>query len=468
MNNLWIGLVLGAVLACAVCFGVLYMRVLAPMKKLRQMTKRLDELDAEELNEQAEQIAGTPGSVARAIASFAALTNTEGGGKKAGSPSSENAYKMRVVDEICKSLLPQVLKENPARMTVDLAAGLQKGTRRNCDFYDYFFLDEKTLCLVVGQVPGNGIAEALFAVVTQTTIRSRLRMGRTLVETMSDVNAQLFDLGGRNSACVIVCVLNTVNGRFAFVNAGGAMPFLMRSEERYEWLQTPIYAPLGANESVTYRTETMRLNQGDRLFLYTVDMGEMKSREGEEFREREFLASLNRSRSKTRGMEEQLRFVQDEVAAFCERGEDVLSNAAIALEYLKGNRDYIFTLVHGTPEYAPDVTEFLRRTLEDGGISPKDRAKQILLADELFALCCRACVKETDIKVECAILPDENTIHLRMFAPMGGRDPLSLGETAGEAAANYIRTHTKRASFEAGNERDKIEILSELSQNREN
>ncbi len=463
MENLLIGLALGVLLACAVGFLLLRLRILAPLKKLRELTGRLDELDAEELSEQAETIGGTPGDIARAIAAYGGTAAAEAIGKGTGGASAESAYKMRVVDEICGSLLPQALKDNTASMTFSLAGGLQKGARRNCDFYDYFFLDENTLCLVVGQVPGGGIAEALFAVVAQTTIRSRLRMGRTLVETMSDVNAQLYDLGGMNTANVLVGVLNTVNGRFGFVNAGGAVPFLMRSEERYEWLRTPVYAPLGANESVTYRSETLRLSQGDRLFLYTADLGEMENREEEKFSEREFQSALNRSRSKTRGMDELLRYVQDEAAAFCEKREDVLCSAAIALEYQKGNRDYIFTLVRGAPEYAPDVTEFMRRTLDEGGIPPKDRARQILLADELFALCCRSCREGADIKVECAILPDENEIRLRMFAPMNGTDPLTSAETAaGQSAANYIRAHTKRISFEAGIERDMIEIVSDL------
>ena len=463
MENLLIGLVVGVLLGGAVAYLLLHLRILSPLRKLRELTGHLDELDAEELNERAEQIAGTPGDVARAIAAYTETAAAEAISKGTGGASAESAYKMRVVDEICRSLLPQPLKDNIASMTFSLAGGLQQGTRRNCDFYDYFFLDEKTLCLAVGQVPGNGIAEALFAVVAQTTIRSRLRMGRTLVETMSDVNAQLYDLGGMNTVNVLVGVLNTVNGRFGFVNAGGAVPFLMRSEERYEWLQTPVYAPLGANESVSYRSETLRLNQGDRMFLYTADLGDMKNREEERFSEREFQSALNRSRTKARSMEELLRYVQDEAAAFCEKEEDVLCSTAIALEYKKGNKDYIFTLVRGAPEYAPDVTEFMRRTLEEGGIPPRERAKQILLADELFALCCRSCKEEADVKVECAILPDENTIHLRMFAPMDGRDPLSAIETpAGESAANYIRTHTKRVAFEAGIERDMIEIISDL------
>ncbi len=280
---------------------------------------------------------------------------------------------------------------------------------------------------------------------------------------MSDVNAQLYDYGGRNTVSALVGVLNTSSGQLSFVNAGGTLPFLMRSEARFEWLRTPVYAALGANESVSYRSEKLRLNQGDRLFLYTADLGEMVNREGERFLDQEFQSALNRSRSKTRGVQELLRFVQDEAAAFCESGNDVMSSAELALEYNKGSRDYVFTMVEGKPESASTVTEFVRKTLEDGGISPKDRAKLILLGDELFALCCRVCEAEADIKVACAIMPEENSVHLRMFAPMGGKDPLiGTDNPTAESAASYIRSHTKRIAFEAGIDRDMVEIVSEL------
>ncbi len=455
--------VLGALLVCALCV-ILLMRevVLVPFRKLAELTGQLGQLDAGELRLQAESISGKAGRAAMAVADFAAAEERMAE-ERPEDTDAEKTYKQRVVDEICSSLLPQSLKDNAVGLSFALAGGIRQGVRRSCAFYDYFFLDDSTLCLVVGQVPGSGIAEALFAVVAQTAIRSRLRMGRSLIETMSDVNAQLYDLGGRNSVCAMVGVLNTVSGRFTFVNAGGALPLLMRSEERFEWLKTPVYAELGVNESVSYRSELLRLNQGDRLFLYTADLGEMENREGERFAEEELAAALNRSRSRTRSMEELLRYVQDEAAAFCESGDDVLSSAGLALEYKKGSRDYVFTTVRGTPENAADVTEFLRRTLEEGGIPPRDRAGLILLADEQFALCCRVCEPEADVKVACAILREEETIHLRMFAPMGGRDPLESGEGTAEAnAADYIRTHSLRTSFEAGIGRDMAEIVCRL------
>ncbi len=369
----------------------------------------------------------------------------------------------RVIDEICRSVLPQPLKKTPASAAFSLAGGVQEGQRYSCAFYDHFYVGENTLCLVVAQVPGSGIAEALRSVVTQTAIRSRLRMGRSLTETMSDVNSQLYDLGGVSSVCALVGVLNVMNGSLSFVNAGGGVPYLMRGDGRYELLRSPVYAPLGETENVTYRDERLRLTQGDRLFLYTTDLEEMEDENGTPFGGEALATALNLSREKTRSMDEMLRFLRDEAASFCASEESLLSYASIALEYRKGNKDYVFTTVPGTTESAPAVTQFVRRTMESGGIDQRVSAKQILLADELFNLCCHSCAEGAEIKVECAIRQIEKTVHMRMLAPLGGVDPLERGEDdPGRSAAEYIRAHAKRCEFQAGIDRDMVEVVSPI------
>ena len=464
METVWI-IVLAALLLCAVgALLLILFRVLIPMRRLTRLTETTEPPNTESLRAEAERIGGAPGKAAKALIGVCEEAGTQTSERIDTDPNAEERYKSAVVDEICASLMPRELKNRLVNLTFSLKGGILPGKRRSCTFYDHFFLDENTVCLSVGQVKGCGIAEALLALVAQTTIRSQLRMGRSLTAAMSDVNAQLYELGGRNSVNALVCVLSTVNGRFSFVNAGGTLPLLMRSEERNEWLNTPVYDPLGANESVSYRSEIMRLSQGDRLFIYTSELGEMQNSDGELFRDTELLSVLNRSRNQCRSAEELFSFVQNEAAAFCNSGDDVLSYAGIALEYIKGNRDFVFTLVRSVPEEAPLVTEFMRKTLEEGKIAPKDQAKHILLADEMFTLCCRACGTETDVKIECAIKPEEGILHLRMFAPMGGKDPLDIGnDAAGGVAANYIRTHTKRATFEAGVGRDMLEIITEFA-----
>ncbi len=369
----------------------------------------------------------------------------------------------QIVDEICQSVLPQELKSSVATLSFWISGEVRPGTRRSCSFYDYFMLDDKYLCVVMGQVPGGEIADALFTVVAQTAIRSRLRMGRSLVDTMSDVNAQLYDLGEKGSLCALVGVLNVPDGRFSFVNAGGTVPFLMRSDGSYEYLRTPIYAPLGVNENVNYRFEKLRFNQGDRLFLYTSDLGEMQDKDGGFFREQELQAALNRSRGKARTSKEVLKFVADEAAVFCEREEDVLSYAAISFSYQKGNRDFIYKVVHGEAESAPVVTDFLKKAFEDGGVGQADRARIVVMTDELFALCCRFCAPQTNIKVECAIPAEGTQVGVRMIAAMNGVNPLeATGDPTADSAAEYIKSHADQTDFKSEHGRDTVSIVCML------
>ena len=170
------------------------------------------------------------------------------------------------------------------------------------------YIDPGLLCIVIGQTPGGGVAKALYMVVAQTTIRSRLRQGLSLSETLADVNRQLYDLDSKQSLCALVGTLNTADGRLSYVNAGQQQPLLMRNEERYEWMEAPVYAALGLNQNVSYRTMELRLKQGDRLFLYTSGLGDLTDREGVPFRDQAFRTALNRSRSKAREPGEILRY----------------------------------------------------------------------------------------------------------------------------------------------------------------
>ncbi len=81
------------------------------------------------------------------------------------------------------------------------------------------------------------------------------------------------DGGGRQPFNALVGPLNTADGRVHYINAGQALPLLMRNEGRYERLDAPVHAPLGMNQNVSYRTMDLRLKQGDRLLFHTGGLG---------------------------------------------------------------------------------------------------------------------------------------------------------------------------------------------------
>ena len=433
--------------------------VTKPLRELEDTVAHWSETGPEDLRRRMEGIKGAPGETVRAM-----LTQMEGLEEKLQTIRSdveretETRVRGELAGEICRSALPQVLPDYPSRETFSVAGIVRTGLIPRCTFYDYFYIDPGLLCVAIGQTAGGGVAEALFMVVAQTTIRSRLRQGLSLAETMVDVNRQLYDLGSRQSLCALVGTLSTADGRFTYVNAGAQTSLLMRNEERYEWLEAPVYAALGLNENVSYRTMELRLRQGDRLFCYTAGLADLTDRKGIPFREQGLRATLNLSRSKARKPEEILQFSADEAAAYCGRlGEGY---AALLLEYRKGTRELAHCEVEAVPACASQVAQFLKDRFEENGIQRRHYARAAVLVDELFALCCRRGQPGSTIIIECGIAPDGQSVTIRMSAATGGADPLEPGgDEAVESAVEFLRSKADYVTFKPGQERDTVAMV---------
>lgn len=374
---------------------------------------------------------------------------------------TERRVYLEIAEEIGRSALPQVLPDLPSRENFAVNGLLSPGGAASCCFYDYFYIDPGLLCITAGQVPGGGVPEALFMVVAQTTIRSRLRQGRSLAETMSDVNAQLYDLGSKQSVSALVGTLNTADGRFQYVNAGAPLPLLMRNEDRCEWLETPVYAPLGMNENVSYRTMELRLKQGDRLMFHTSGLGAAADECGRSFGEQELRAALNLSISRGIELGGVLKFLQGEAAAFCRSEADRLGYAALLLEFQKGDKELAHCEVPGKPEYAKEVMVFLKKQFADNGIAQRFYARSAVIVDEMFALCCRRAVREDTIMVECGVAPDAQMVNIRITAVLGGVSPLEApAERPAEEAIQFVQNNADFIAFNAGEgERDTLTIV---------
>ena len=180
------------------------------VRPLERMGRLLtdEEAGAEQLRQEAEATPGLAGEVEQAMAARMDEMDRQLSRLKATADAqAQQSVRRELTLELCRSALPQVLRDSPATATFALAGMVEEAPRLSCTFYDYFFIDPGLLCIMVGQVPGDSIADALYMVVAQTTIRSRLRMGRSLVETMADVNAQLYDQGAKQSLCALVGTL---------------------------------------------------------------------------------------------------------------------------------------------------------------------------------------------------------------------------------------------------------------------
>lgn len=369
---------------------------------------------------------------------------------------------LQLANELNRSMLPKELPEREQGYEFDVHGLLCRGHEVEYDFYDYFMLDQDRLCVVIGAVPGEGIPQALYTVMAQTAIKSQLRSGASLAAAMTAANSQLHEMSGVFVLHALVGVLDGMTGKFSCINAGQEVPLLMRSQDRYEWVQAPPYAPLGQNENVVYQVLELELRQGDRMFFHTRALGEIRNELGKPFAENQLRATLNLSQSRDQGIARQLEFVRD-VAGTYSHQVQVDGYAMLALEYRRKDRAMAHCALCAGQEGERRLLDFLRGQLEANGFTRQQIAETAVLADELFILCCNQAESDARFLAQCAVTEETGTVLLQMKGPMGGRNPLehTRGEVA-TRAANYILKNTQRVTFESTDGMDIITVTRQL------
>lgn len=165
------------------------------------------------------------------------------------------------------NLIPHVFPPFPARKEIDLHAFLQPARQVGGDLYDYF-LQEDNLYFCIGDVSGKGVPASLFMAATHYLFRS-VASNMPLTKAVEHMNQSLCT---DNSQCMFVTFwfgcLNLCTGKLEFVNAGHNSPLLIQGNE-IRYMAPSGNMPLGILEDAEFSSETLDLQAGDTLFLYT-------------------------------------------------------------------------------------------------------------------------------------------------------------------------------------------------------
>ncbi len=177
---------------------------------------------------------------------------------------------LNVAQQIQKNLFPYQFPAFPERKDFDIYANINSCPAIGGSFYNFFLLDDEHLCFFIGDVSGNGIPTSMFSVITATLIKNfssdRLSPGKALASTNNE-------LSKNNDAALSVdaflAVVNLETGAMTYSVAGDMYVLAKSSGASFENLVTRQGFPLGSMQQVHYSDDTMKLNQGDLLFLCT-------------------------------------------------------------------------------------------------------------------------------------------------------------------------------------------------------
>lgn len=368
---------------------------------------------------------------------------------------------LQLASELNASMLPKELPGRAGGYPFRVCGNIFRDQGLSYNFYDYFLLDQDRLCVMLGEVPGSGISGALYTVMAQTAVKSQVNSGLPLAEAMTAANRQLHEMSSSLYLNVLVGVLDGTTGRFSCINAGQQDPLLMRSQDRYEWMKTLSYAPLGQCENVVYQVVELELRQGDRIFFHTRGLDEIQDSTGREFSTAQLRLSLNQGRQME--LERQLQNISDAGRVYADQISQLQGYALLALEYRRRDKAQAYCVLTADGAGSAQLQRFLKEQLEANRLQDRRIASLMVAADELFTLCRSRAGRKDRFMAECAVPPGEDMVVLRLKGAMNGVNPLEHpdGDPAKHAAA-FIVQNTDRILFEHGDDMDIITIVKRV------
>jgi len=199
---------------------------------------------------------------------------------------------LRVARKMQLSILPQNFPKTDACLTHAVMTPAQDV---GGDFYDVFPLPEDRIGVVIADVSGKGVPAALFMMVSRTLLKGHAIGGLDPARVLEQVNNGLSEDNESQMFVTLLYGVVDADGLFTFANAGHCPPFLMHQGKEPRLLPLTSGVALGVVPGLSYSLDTVQLEPGDRLFLYTDGVPEAERPDNslfEEDRLREALAGV--------------------------------------------------------------------------------------------------------------------------------------------------------------------------------
>lgn len=295
---------------------ILSEKITTPLKKLKEGAKKIGEGDLNcvlEIGSEDEvgELAGTFNKMAKDLKSYIKeLSETI-------SEKEKEKNELSIAKRIQLSMLPCIFPAFPERKDFDIYAITDPAKEVGGDFYDFFFVDDNHLAIVIADVSGKGIPSALFMVISKILIKNQLQAGKSPKDTLKTVNNQLYE---NNDADMFVTafigIFDLTTGDFTFSNAGHNPPFLYRKgRNSFESIKMNHGFVLAGIKDKEYKNYKIHLSEGDVLFMYTDGVTEATN-EKEIFSENRLKITLNNEKIKNLGIKEMIQAVKNELSTF--------------------------------------------------------------------------------------------------------------------------------------------------------
>lgn len=281
---------------------------------------------------------------------------------------------------------------------LDIASGIQKGFlaanhlyAKDCeiyasmepaknvggDLYDYIVLDDGKIFMAVADISGKGISASMYMAVTLIIMKLSARRGIGPAAILEYTN-RVISANNPNMlfATAFVGIYNPDTRELTYSNAGHLPPFLIK--DKPEILNGAKNLVLGLYGDEKYTEETIKLDYGDIVFLYTDGVTDAINEEKNFFGEERLQSALNDfliSRE-----DNIVEYVDGKITEFMNNAEPFDDLTMLSC-----------TVKHRTVlELPPDEREFdkIKGAILSSGLEHSLKLSLILAAEEIFINIC--------------------------------------------------------------------------------
>ena len=237
---------------------------------------------------------------------------------------------MEAASQIQLKMLPQIEPDFSGRKGYELYADMKTAVQVGGDLYDFYYLDDDRLVITIGDVSGKGITAALFMALSKQMLKSQMVLhGGNIREAMNAANKRLCEESADAMFVTVwLGVLTISSGVLEFVDAGHLYAAVKSEGSDFEIRRDIHCALMGGLKFIDYKVNTIKLNKGDVVYLYTDGVTEAHNEKDELFGDERFLNALNENKdAKLEEIDKTLRKRIEEFSNGVEQYDDITTIA---------------------------------------------------------------------------------------------------------------------------------------------
>lgn len=213
----------------------------------------------------------------------------------ASADSAKVKAELDVASKIQLSVLPTSFHIGKEK-GVDIFADMHPAREVGGDFYDFFFVDEDHLAVLIADVSGKGVPAALFMMGGRAMIRNQLLLGLDPSEILKRSNNELTENNKEGMfITAFLGILDVKSGHFSYSNAGHNVPFICHADGTVEPVAVRHGFVLAGMKNIRYRRQEMDFLSGDKLVLYTDGVTEATNAAYDMYEEKRLTEVLEKS-----------------------------------------------------------------------------------------------------------------------------------------------------------------------------